>query len=294
LPGDARTTATTVATAPKPSPGTVWWKGAASGTLPVLDPEGPAKTAAVEGLDGLIFGSVRRDEGELTVVVKAYEKTSGRIASLYSGKTSLRSPQDICPAIAAAIEDWVADRAMARLDLRVEPADASLSINGVEAAGSKRRYFYFSRETISIVAKAEGFRTYRRMLDIVPGADQVLAIDLEPLSAGIAAAKSQAGLDPGLMKILDEGAAKSYAPGFDSKKDAFYAALGFFVGSLPCAILAGGNFSLYAEAATRTEDSRIATGYTVSAAILGAGIAATTFFAVKAIIRLVDYLGAAH
>ncbi len=290
------TTSTTIS-APSGSAqasGTQWWKGASSGALPVLDPEGPAKTVAIERLDGLVFGSVHRKDKDLSVIVKAYERSTGTITLLYTGKTSVRTPQELCPAIAAAIEEWIADRPLARLDLRVKPSDAKLTVDGVEYLGSSHRLFYYSPAAVALVAEAEGFKTYRGSLEIVPGVDRTIAIELPAIASRVVEPTARAALDPDLMKILDEGTTATYAPSFSAKKDKFYSALGFFVGALPCAILAGGNFSIYAEAVARTDDSRMTTGYTVSAAILGAGIAATAFFAVNAIIRLVDFLGAAH
>ncbi len=288
------TTSTTVAAAAKAASASLWWKGASSGVLPELDSEGPAKTAAAERLDGLVFGSVRREGDDIAVTVKGYEKASGKVTLLYTGKTTARRPQEVCPGIAAAIEEWIADRPLARLDLRVKPSDALLDIDGVDPGGTNRRLFFYSPAKLSVVARAEGYRTYRTTVDIAPGEDKTLAIDLVPLAGSGKDKKTEAALDPGMMKILDEGAGKGYAPTFASKKDRFYSALGFFVGSIPFTVLAGGNFSLYAEAATRTSDSRIVTGYTVSGAVLGVGIVATAVFAVNTIIRLVDFLGAAQ
>jgi len=77
-------------------------------------------------------------------------------------------------------------------------------------------------------------------------------------------------------------------------KDRFYKALGWFFLSVPVSSLATGARSLYAEAATRSSNSGIASASTLSGIAVGVSLTASAALAVNAIIYLTRYLKTAR
>lgn len=169
---------------PAPATPVLLWAGHAKGDL-VDSKAGAAAAAKSSGAGLLVTGAIELRSGYATVTITGYDRSLDRNTFEWKDACSVEDPAPLAEEAAVRIERWVAGRDFARLELRVSPASARVSVDGRECDRDRAVYVFKPGESL-IEAEAIGFLPYRGAVALAPGDRRTLDIALSPLSLGSA------------------------------------------------------------------------------------------------------------
>jgi hypothetical protein len=161
------------------------WDGHANGQLIDIPSSGLSQAAKAAAVDLLVTGTVSLQSGYAIVVVRGFDAILER--EVFSWKTfcSVDDPAPLAADIAERLELWVAGRAFARVEVRVNPASAELRVNDELHEKNLPVFYIYQNGKVRLEATASGYATRVVEVDLELGDRKSLDIALEPLSTGI-------------------------------------------------------------------------------------------------------------
>lgn len=163
------------------------WADHASGKL-IDAPKGSLSAAAkAAGVDLLVTGRVSFASGYAAVEVFGFDSALGREVFSWKSHCSIDDPEPLAADMASRIELWAAGRDMARLELRIKPASATLLVDGKEVTSSSRVVYAYESTSLSVSAEALGHESLSTTVELALGERKSIDLSLEPKSTGVVA-----------------------------------------------------------------------------------------------------------
>lgn len=160
------------------------WDGHAKGQLIDTPASGLAAAAKAAGVDLLVTGTLALKSGYAVVQIRGFDAALEREAFSWKSFCAVDDPAPLVSDIAVRLERWVAGRDFARLELRVAPAFAALSVDGVPKSAASPVVYAYADGRHLVEASASGYAARRVDVDLALGERKTVDIELERLDTG--------------------------------------------------------------------------------------------------------------
>jgi len=160
------------------------WDGYAKGQLIDSPSLGPAQAAKAAKVDLLVTGSVDVQSGYAAVRVHGYDAALDREVFSWKNFCSVDDPAPLAADIARRLERWTAGRNFARLEVKLSPSSAELSVDGEPFDGEPTVIYVYRDGSLHLAASAAGFSPRAMKVDLALGDDRSVDLRLEPLATG--------------------------------------------------------------------------------------------------------------
>jgi hypothetical protein len=160
------------------------WDGFSKGSLIDTPKSSLAQAAKQAGVDLLVTGTLAINEDYAVVQVSGYDASLDRIVFSWEAFCSVDDPAPAASEIAGRLEEWVAGRDFARIDINLDPPFAELTVDGERFAGAAPVYYAYASTTINLEATAPGYSARQMEVELEPGERKTLDIKLDPQSTG--------------------------------------------------------------------------------------------------------------
>lgn len=157
------------------------WSSHATGALiqPVSNPAGVCKE---QGIDILVYGTVRQLSGFLACKLYVYLAAEDRIIEVPEEYASPDNLEPMVLALTRPTATAIMGRAYARLTLAMDPPHARLRIDGRDTAS--RQLLVYEERNVSISLNAPNYVPLSTDVLLVPGIDTALSLSMVRLESG--------------------------------------------------------------------------------------------------------------
>jgi hypothetical protein len=160
------------------------WTGNLEGRLIDITTSSLAQAAKAADVDLLVTGTIGIRSGYAIVSVRGFDATFQREAFVWKTFCAVDDPAPLAAEIAKRLELWVAGRAFARLEWKLNPASAELSVNGELHEVSSRVFYAYTDTNAHLEATASGYKTRTIDIGLALGDRKSLEVALEPTTTG--------------------------------------------------------------------------------------------------------------
>lgn len=156
------------------------------GALVRMDAAGPVASIHGKKIDFLVYGELEAIGSYAAVDLMVYDSATGRTVLRARSYGDPSDPSPLARELAEKVCALVAGRPYARVDFRLSPDSASLSVGGQELDSRQRRLYVYGEQSLVVVASAPGRGSLTSRIDLVPGDRKVVDLSLAELSTGTA------------------------------------------------------------------------------------------------------------
>lgn len=158
------------------------WDG--KGKLFDLGGDTPLRAGRRQSVDLVVTGSAKFVGNYLDVSLEGYDVALGRRVFSWEDYAAPDDPTPVAVEFAGRLRQWLASSPVARFDLSVNPRSARLVIDGSPVDSSDTTLFSPDQRRLSVVAWAPGYGQEKREIELDPGSDGGLRLDLKPQAYG--------------------------------------------------------------------------------------------------------------
>ncbi len=150
----------------------------ARGELIELGASTAAVAAKASKADLLITGRVEEIGGYVSVSIAGWDAALGRVVFAWKEYASPDDPEPLARMLADRIAQEIAGRDFARVDLSIDPASATVSLDGEAIQEGTRCLYFFEPSQVRLEAKAPSRKALRVDLVLALGDRKGLAVSL--------------------------------------------------------------------------------------------------------------------
>ena len=198
---DAAKEGGTAEEAPAPPREVRAWDG--KGLLLDLDGDSPSRAGRKQSINLVVSGRAVARGTYLEVRLWGTDVDLSKRVFEWDGFCAPDDPGPLAEDFAGKLSSFLADAPLARFDLAVKPSDSRILVDGKALDSSELRLYSPDARTVALSAWAPGYAQSQRTLELQPGENRGLVLDLSPLSYG----EAKIALDPPDASLLVGGRA---------------------------------------------------------------------------------------